>query len=107
MAGALEIRVAARAIGAPFGAAEALAIEAVVPAVASAALLAPGALGSQEAGFLGLGAPLGLDAEVAAALAAARRLRDLLVFLPGLLFWARAERRTAAAPGAAAAFTSS
>jgi hypothetical protein len=34
---------------------------------------------------------LGLDA--AAALAVARRLRGLLVFLPGLLFRARAERR--------------
>ncbi len=58
----------------------------------------PGALGLQEAGFLGL------SAEVATALAAARRLRDLLVSLPGLLFWARAERRIAS--GAAAAVTS-
>ena len=46
---------------------------------------------------------LGLDAETAAALAVARRLRDLIVFLPGLLFWARAERRMA---GGAAAVTS-
>ena len=37
----------------------------------------------------------GTDAETAAALAVARRLRDLIVFLPGLLFWARAERRMA------------
>ena len=77
----------------------ALAIEALVQAVASAAFLMPGALGVQEAGFLGIGALLGLGAEAAAALAVARRLRDLLVFLPGLLFWARAERRIAA-PGA-------
>jgi putative membrane protein len=97
MAGALEIWVAARAIGAPLGVGEALAIEAMVQAVASAAFLMPGALGLQEAGFLGLGALLGLDAEVAAALAVARRLRDLIVFLPGLLFWARAERRIALA----------
>jgi hypothetical protein len=107
MAGALEIWVAARAIGAPLGVGQALAIEAMVQAVASAAFLMPGALGLQEAGFLGVGALLGLDAEVAAALAVARRLRDLVVFLPGLLFWARAERRIAA-PGAstAAAVTS-
>ena len=52
-------------------------------------------MGAQEAGFLGLGMLLGLDAEAAAALAVARRLRDLVVFLPGLLFWARAERRIA------------
>jgi putative membrane protein len=103
MAGALEIWVAARAIGAPLGVGEALAIEAMVQAVASAAFLMPGALGLQEAGFLGLGALLGLDAEVAAALAVARRLRDLIVFLPGLLFWARAERRIAALGAAAPA----
>ena len=105
MAGALEIWVAAQAIGAPVGVAEALAIEAMVQAVASAAFLMPGALGVQEAGFLGLGMLLGLDAEVAAALAVARRLRDLLVFLPGLLFWVRAERQIAShsAAGAAAA----
>jgi hypothetical protein len=95
MAGALGIWVAAQALGAPVGAAEALAIEAMVQAIASAAFLMPGALGVQEAGFLGLGMLLGLDAEVAAALAVARRLRDLVVFLPGLLFWVRAERRIA------------
>jgi uncharacterized membrane protein YbhN (UPF0104 family) len=53
----------------------------------------PGALGLQEAGFLGLGMLLGLPAEVAAALAIARRLRDLIVFLPGLLAGVWAERR--------------
>ena len=104
MAGALGIWVAARAIGAPLGVGEALAIEAMVQAVASAAFLMPGALGLQEAGFLGLGMLLGLDPEVAAALAVSRRLRDLIVFLPGLLFWVRAERRIAL--GATAAVTS-
>lgn len=98
MAGALGIWIAARAIGAPVGIGEALAIEAMVQAIASAAFLMPGALGVQEAGFLGLGALLGLEAETAAALAVARRLRDLIVFLPGLLFWARAERRIAPGP---------
>jgi glycosyltransferase 2 family protein len=101
MAGALGIWVAAQAIGAPVGAGDALATEAMVQAVASAAFLMPGALGVQEAGFLGLGMLLGLDAEAAAALAVARRLRDLLVFLPGLVVWARAERRIALRSAAA------
>jgi putative membrane protein len=106
MAGALEVWVAARAIGAPVGVGEALAIEAMVQAIASAAFLMPGALGVQEAGFLGLGMLLGLDAEAAAALAVARRLRDLVVFLPGLLFWVRAERRIALGSAPATAVTS-
>ena len=104
MAGALGIWLAAHAIGAPLSAGEALAIKTMVQAITSSAFLMPGAPGLQEAGFLGLGMLLGLDAEVAAALAVARRLRDLVVFLPGLLFRARAERRIAS--GAAAAVTS-
>lgn len=107
MAGALEIWIAAHAIGAPVGVGEALAIEAMVQAIASAAFLMPGALGVQEAGFLGLGMLLGLDAEAAAALAVARRLRDLVVFLPGLLFWVRAERRIASGDASAGAAVTS
>ena len=41
------------------------------------------------------GALLGMDPATAAALAIARRLRDLLIFLPGLAAWAWAERRGA------------
>ena len=44
----------------------------MIQALSSAAFLVPGALGLQEAGFLGLGLLLGLPAEVAAALAIAR-----------------------------------
>jgi glycosyltransferase 2 family protein len=95
MAGALEIWVALHFLGHPVGPAEALAIEALIQAVSSAAFLVPGALGLQEAGFLGLGLMLGLPSGVAAALAIARRLRDLIVFLPGLLAWVWAERRIA------------
>jgi putative membrane protein len=97
MAGALEIWLALHFLGSPVTMAEALAIEAVIQAVSSAAFLVPGALGLQEAGFLGLGLLLGLPPEVAAALAIARRLRDLIVFLPGLLAWVWAERRMARA----------
>ncbi|HYZ31049.1 MAG TPA: lysylphosphatidylglycerol synthase domain-containing protein [Crenalkalicoccus sp.] len=92
MAGALEVWVALHFLGVPVGAAEALAIEALVQAVASAAFLVPGALGLQEAGFLGVGLLLGVPGEAAAALAVARRLRDLILFLPGLAAWAWAER---------------
>jgi hypothetical protein len=51
----------------------------------------------QEAGFLGIGLLLGLPTEVAAALAIARRIRDLVIYLPGLLAWVWAERKLAAA----------
>lgn len=99
-AGSLEIWLALHFLGHPVSVTEAVAIEALIQAVSSAAFLVPGALGLQEAGFLGLGLLLGLPPEVGAALAIARRLRDLIVFLPGLLAWVWAERRmTRAAPG--------
>jgi len=97
IAGALEVWVALYFLGHPVGVAEALAIEALVQAVSSAAFLVPGALGLQEAGFLGIGLLLGLPTEVAAALAIARRIRDLVIYLPGLLAWVWAERKLAAA----------
>lgn len=97
IAGAIEVWVALYFLGHPVGMPEALAIEALVQAVSSAAFLVPGALGLQEAGFLGIGLLLGLPAEVGAALAIARRIRDLVIYLPGLLAWVWAERRLAAA----------
>ena len=56
----------------------------------------PGALGVQEGGFLVVGAVLGIDGTTALALATARRLRDLIVFFPGLISWQRAEARSEA-----------
>ncbi|TWB70918.1 putative membrane protein [Nitrospirillum amazonense] len=85
--GAGEIWLALWALGHPMGPVEALVIEGLIQAVSSAAFVVPGALGVQEGAFLLLGGALGLDAPAALALAAARRLRDLVVFLPGLVAW--------------------
>ncbi len=95
LAGALEIWVACWVLGAPIGPADALMIEALIQALASAAFIVPGALGVQEAGFVGLAVLAGLDPSMGAALAVTRRFRDLLLYLPGLLAWAWAERRAA------------
>ncbi len=95
-AGALEIWLALYFLGHPVEPETALAIEALIQALSSAAFIVPGALGLQEAGFLGLGLLVGLPAEAGAALAIARRIRDLVVFLPGLAAWVWAEKRIAA-----------
>jgi len=58
----------------------------------------PGALGIQEGAFVVIGAALGLDATTSLALASARRIRDLIIYLPGLIAWHRAETRSPAAP---------
>jgi putative membrane protein len=92
MAGAAEIAAALYFLGHSVIIADALAIEALIQAIGSAAFLVPGALGVQEAGFLAVGAAFGIDGSTALALAAARRVRDVVVFFPGLLAWQGLER---------------
>jgi hypothetical protein len=45
----------------------------------------------QEGGFILIGGALGLDPATCLALAGARRIRDLLIFVPGLFAWQIAE----------------
>lgn len=70
-------------------------IESLIQAVSSAAFVVPAAVGVQEAAFLMIGAALGLDPAAALALAGARRIRDAVLFMPGLLSWQLAEGRMA------------
>jgi putative membrane protein len=91
--GAGEIWLALYFLGEHAGLHEAIAIEALIQAISSAAFVVPGALGVQEAAFMLIGGALGLDATTSLALAAARRLRDVVIFIPGLVAWHRAEMR--------------
>ena len=91
--GACELWIALRFLGQPRGILDAIALEALIQAVSSLAFFVPAALGIQEAAFIVICAALGLDATTSLALATARRLRDAIVFFPGLLAWHRAERR--------------
>jgi len=91
--GAGEIWLALWFLGQARGALDAIAIEALIQAVSSAAFVVPAALGVQEAAFVVIGAAFGIDAATALALATARRLRDVIIFFPGLLAWQWAEAR--------------
>jgi putative membrane protein len=93
IAGSGEIWLALYFLGHPVSPLEALLLEALAQAVSSAAFLVPGALGVQEGGFLLFGSLLGLGPEVALALALARRVRDLVVFIPALVAWQITEGR--------------
>jgi putative membrane protein len=93
LAGAVEIWAALWLLGHPVGPTTSLAIEAVIVAVSSAGFLVPAAIGIQEGGFLMIGTVLGLDPSTSLALAAARRLRDCVIFFPGLCAWHVAEGR--------------
>ncbi|MET3619697.1 lysylphosphatidylglycerol synthase domain-containing protein [Burkholderia ambifaria] len=87
---ALELWVALRFLGADPTFAQALAIEALIQLLSSIAFMMPGGLGVQEGGFVLIGGLLGFDAPTCLALAGARRVRDLLFYLPGLLAWQHA-----------------
>jgi putative membrane protein len=89
---ALEIWLALRFLGAPVSLTEAVVLESLIQAVSSAAFFVPGGLGVQEGGFILIGGAIGLDPSICLALAGARRIRDLLIFVPGLLAWQFAER---------------
>jgi len=88
---ALEIWLALFFLGAHVSFTGAVVIESLIQAISSAAFFVPGNLGVQEGGFVLIGGALGLDAATSLALAGARRIRDLLVFAPGLLAWQFAE----------------
>ena len=91
--GAGEIWLALHFLGQQRSVFDAVIIEALIQAVSSAAFIVPGALGVQEGGFVLIGAALGMDATTALALATARRLRDVIIFFPGLIAWQWAETR--------------
>ncbi|MCG5074129.1 lysylphosphatidylglycerol synthase domain-containing protein [Paraburkholderia tagetis] len=92
---ALEVWLALYFLGAKTGFVQALVIESLVQALSSIAFFVPGAVGVQEGGFLLIGTALGLNPQTCIALAFARRIRDLVVFLPGLVAWQVVEWRHA------------
>jgi len=100
--GAGELWLAARFMGHPIPVVDAVILEAVVQALGSAAFFVPGALGVQEGGFLLVGQLIGLPPHLALALALARRVRDLVIFVPAVLWfqmhqghsWLRGLRKT-------------
>jgi glycosyltransferase 2 family protein len=91
--GAGEIWLALHFLGHQRSLVDAVVIEALIQAISSAAFFVPGALGVQEGGFVLICAALGIDAATALALATARRLRDVIIFFPGLIAWQWAETR--------------
>jgi len=99
-----EVWLALHFLGTPVGLVEAALLESLGRAVRTAAFAIPGAVGVQEGGFIVFGALLGLPAGAALALALAKRVRELLLGLPGLLAWQIESGRAALAglrqPGA-------
>ena len=92
-----EVYLIAGMLGHPLSWGDALLLESLGQAIRGAAFAIPGALGVQEGGYLLLAPLAGLPADVALALSLAKRARELLLGVPGLLylhFWERGGTRT-------------
>lgn len=85
--GTLEVWVILYCIGVPVSLAEALVIEALGQAVRSAAFIVPGGYGVQEGGYMVIGAFFGLPTETGLALSLVKRVREIILGIPGLLDW--------------------
>jgi uncharacterized membrane protein YbhN (UPF0104 family) len=91
LATSLEIWLALYFLGARVSLPEAFVIESLIQAVSSAAFFVPGGIGVQEGAFILIGNALGIGPSTSLALAGARRIRDVLIFVPGLVAWQVAE----------------
>ncbi|HEV2703915.1 MAG TPA: flippase-like domain-containing protein [Steroidobacteraceae bacterium] len=86
LVGAGEVYLILKYMDHPVGWVTALLLESLGQAVRGAAFAVPGALGLQETGYVLLAPLAGLTPEVALALSLAKRVRELLLGLPGLLY---------------------
>lgn len=93
--GTVEVYWILQLLGSPVDLSDALLLESVGQAIRGAAFAIPGALGVQEGGYLLLASLVGLHAETGLALSLAKRARELILGLPGLLYLHFAEGRGA------------
>ena len=92
LVGIVEVWLALRFLGHPVGWIDALLLESIGQAIRGAAFAIPGSLGVQEGGYLLLAPLVGLPPEAALALSLAKRAREILLGLPGLLYLHVSER---------------
>jgi putative membrane protein len=81
-----EVWLALNLLGHPVGWTEALLLESLGQTIRGAAFAIPGSLGVQEGGYLLLARLVGLPPEAALALSLAKRARELLLGVPGIVY---------------------
>jgi putative membrane protein len=99
IASAVGTWIAFRLIGARADLASVVALESLVSAARSAAVIVPHAVGVQEAAYAVLAPLFGVGAEFGLAVSLLKRARDIAVGVPILLIWQAVEGRRALAAG--------
>jgi putative membrane protein len=87
ISGSFEVWFALRLFDHPVSAGAALVLESMTQAVRHLAFVVPAGVGVQEAGLVLFGHSLGIGSELALAVSAAKRIREVLCGLPSLLSW--------------------
>ncbi|VVE41908.1 flippase-like domain-containing protein [Pandoraea anhela] len=90
--GTAEVWLILQFMGHPVSWVDALLLESLGQAIRGAAFFVPGSLGVQEGGYLLLAPLVGLPADTALALSLAKRTRELLLGVPGLVYLHFSER---------------
>jgi putative membrane protein len=98
LVGTGEVFLILELLGRPVTWVDALLLESLGQAIRGAAFAIPGALGVQEGGYLLLAPLAGLPPDTALALSLAKRAREILLGLPGLLYLHFCGRTAAARP---------
>jgi putative membrane protein len=93
LSAAFEIWWALRLFEHPVSASAAIMLEGLTQAVRHLAFIVPAGLGVQEAALVLFGHALGISAELALAVSAVKRAREVLCGLPPLLWWQLQEAR--------------
>ncbi len=89
--GTVEVWLVLTAMGVPITVPAALVIESLGMAARSAGFVVPGALGVQETGFILVCGLFHIHPDTAIALSMAKRVREMLVGVPGLVAWQLSE----------------
>jgi len=88
-----EVWLACYLLGFPIGILEALMLKSLTSTLSDVAFVIPSGYGIQEGAFMVIGALLGMGPEIALAVSLAIRIRELIIDLPGLLFWQLVESK--------------
>lgn len=88
-----EVWLACYLLGQPISLIEALMLKSLTSIITDIAFVIPNGYGVQEGGYVMFGALIGLTPEYSLAISLATRIRELIVDLPGLLYWQHVEAK--------------
>jgi uncharacterized membrane protein YbhN (UPF0104 family) len=86
-----EVMLAGHLMGHPIGLSEAVMLKGLVIALRGISFAVPAGLGIQEAGYVAIGALIGLPADLMIATSLFTRVREILPSIPFLVLWQHTE----------------